>query len=88
MLESIISVLLAILGGYLAIGSLFGLLFAFLGGANRTDPGAKDGTWGFRLAIIPGCAIFWPYLLLRWAKGTPPPEECSYHRKAAKKGTS
>ncbi|NNC88420.1 MAG: hypothetical protein HKN82_08185 [Akkermansiaceae bacterium] len=75
--------LLAALGIYLLAGLVIAVPFAWLG-AKRIDPSAADGTWGFKLLIIPGGAIFWPYLLMRWMKGSPPPEECSAHRKAAK----
>lgn len=75
-------VLLSVLGGYLAIGFLFGIPFAFLG-AKKIDPSAVDGTWGFKLLIIPGSAIFWPLLLVRWLLGRSVPVEKSAHRKAA-----
>jgi hypothetical protein len=71
---------LSLLGLYFVVGLLFGLLFAFLGGAKRIDPGAVEGSWGFRVLLIPGCMIFWPYLLFRWLKGSAPPVECSRHR--------
>ena len=81
---TIIPVLLNALGIYLALGLVFGVLFAFAG-AKSIDPSAASGTWGFKLLIIPGCAVFWPYLLMRWIKKSSPPEECSAHRRAAKK---
>lgn len=84
MIEPVTICILAILGGYLALGLLFGILFSFVGGARRIDPGAEKGTLGFKLIIIPGCAIFWPYLLLRWARGSAPPQECSKHRQIDK----
>ena len=82
-MENIIGTLLAILAIYLAIGFVFGLLFVLFG-VKRIDHGAEAGTWGFRILILPGCAIFWPYLLLCWAKGSQPSEEKSAHRTAAK----
>ena len=82
-MSSIVPLLLLILGIYLLIGLLFGVIFAFAG-ARSIDPSAAEGTWGFKLFIIPGCAIFWPYLLKRWMKKSTPPEEFSAHRKAAK----
>ena len=74
---------LTIIGIYMAIGFVFGVAFAFAG-AKVIDPGAATGTWGFKLLIIPGCAVFWPYLLMRWVKKSPPPEEYSVHRRAAR----
>ncbi|MEP6571327.1 MAG: hypothetical protein ABJD11_01485 [Gemmatimonadota bacterium] len=49
---------------YSAAGIAFGLLFA-MWGAGRADPVARDGTWGFRLLLIPGAAALWPLLLYR-----------------------
>ena len=77
-----IPIFLGILGVYLAVGLLFGVIFAFAG-AKVIDPGAVKSTRGFKLLIIPGCAIFWPMLLRRWLSKSPPPEECSAHRRAA-----
>ena len=74
--------LLSGLGIYLAIGFLFAVAFAF-SGVRKIDPAAAKAGVGFKLLIIPGSAIFWPILLLRWIKGTAPPTETSAHRKAA-----
>jgi hypothetical protein len=72
------AVLLILLGLYLAGGLLFAGVFAFLG-VQKIDPHAMQGTWGFRLLIIPGAAVFWPLLLRRWLTGVPaPPEERSH----------
>ncbi|MGK0186656.1 MAG: hypothetical protein ACI9R3_002439 [Verrucomicrobiales bacterium] len=79
----IIPTILAAAGVYLAIGLVFGIVFAFAG-AKFIDPSAASGSWGFKLLIIPGCTVFWPYLLVRWIKKSPPPDECSAHRHAAK----
>ena len=79
----IISPLLIAIGLYTAVGFVFGCVFAFAG-AKTIDPGAAAGSWGFKLLIIPGCAVFWPYLLKRWISKSPPPEECSAHRRATK----
>lgn len=57
--------------GYLALGLLFGLVFAWRGGVwcsvARLDPVARTGTIGFRLLLLPGCAALWPWLLVRLA---------------------
>jgi hypothetical protein len=82
-MESLITILLSILGVYLLIGLLFGIAFAFAG-VKKIDPAAAASGFGFKLLIIPGSMVFWPLLAKRWAKGTPPPEECSAHRTAAK----
>ncbi|HUC43289.1 MAG TPA: hypothetical protein VMR65_04555 [Candidatus Sulfotelmatobacter sp.] len=78
-----IVVLLA--GAYLALGLAFALPFA-IAGARRIDPSARGGSWGFRVLIIPGAALFWPYLLARWARGlTEPPDETNAHRSASRR---
>ena len=81
-----ITTILTVLGIYLGIGFLFGILFAFAG-AKAIDPAAVQGSFGFKLLIIPGCAIFWPYLLKRWIRKSPPPEECPTHRRLAKRAS-
>jgi len=82
-MESIVTILLPILGVYLLIGLIFGILFAFAG-VKKIDPAAAESGFGFKLLIIPGSIVFWPLLAKRWAKGTPPPAEYSAHRSAAK----
>ena len=59
---------------YLAAGVLFAVPFAWRG-AGALEPVAREGTWGFRLLILPGAITLWPVLLLRWLrahrKGSP-----------------
>lgn len=52
---------------YAAIGILFAILFAFRGAAS-IDPVARHATWGFRLLVVPGAALFWPWLLAKWRR--------------------
>ena len=85
-METVIEWMLSLLGIYLAIGVLFAIPFAFLG-ARKIDPSAEEGTWGFKLLIIPGSMVFWPLLMTRWARKAPPAEECSAHRTRARKGS-
>ena len=75
--------MLGALGVYLLVGLLVAIPFA-LAGAKAIDPSAAEGTWGFKLLIIPGTMVFWPLMLRRWMKRLPPPEECSVHRRSAK----
>ncbi len=82
-METAIEWTLRLLGIYLAIGFLFAVPFAFFG-AKKIDPSAVQGTWGFKVLIIPGAMIFWPLLMRRWFRNGQPPEECSAHRKAAR----
>ena len=58
--------------------------FVIFSRAKAIDPSAVEGTWGFKVLIIPGAMIFWPLLLHRWLKRLPQPEEHSAHREAAK----
>ena len=82
MLETFAALLVWAVAFYLAIGLLFAILFS-LAGARRIDPSAVGGSIGFRLAIIPGAAAFWPLLARRWRTGAPPPEERNPHRDRA-----
>jgi hypothetical protein len=59
---------------YLGIGLVFALRFAWRW-AGRLDPVASQGTWGFRLLVIPGATLLWPLLGWRLLRGgeSPPP---------------
>ncbi|MEO0649773.1 MAG: hypothetical protein AAFZ65_03740 [Planctomycetota bacterium] len=68
---------------YAAAGLVFGLCFVTRG-VSRVDPTAADGSWGFRVLILPGAAALWPLLAQRWLRGTgAPPAERNAHRDAA-----
>ncbi|GJM21606.1 MAG: hypothetical protein DHS20C15_15210 [Planctomycetota bacterium] len=76
-------VLLSASGVYVALGLLFALAFV-IAGAQRIDPDARGGSWGFKLAVLPGVCALWPLLALRWARGrTSPPVERNAHRDSA-----
>jgi hypothetical protein len=80
------NVLVAVAGVYLALGLLFAVPFA-LAGAAKIDPGAREGSWGFKLIVLPGAVLLWPLLLRRWIAGRPePPVETNPHRRAARPG--
>ena len=71
------------------VGVVQNMLFAVafvLRGAARIDPQADGGSWGFRLAILPGVAVLWPLLARRWARRQAPPEERNAHRDLAASG--
>jgi hypothetical protein len=70
-------------GIYAVLGVAFAVPFALVG-ARRIDPVAAEGTWGFRILVVPGAAALWPYLALRWMKAPQPPIERSPHRDAAR----
>ena len=72
----------AFIVAYMALGFLFGIAFV-IAGAKKIDPVARDGSWGFKLAILPASAALWPWMVARWIKGSPPPTEKNSHRNAA-----
>lgn len=82
MAEAIAGWLVTALGVYAGVGLLFGVAFVTRGAA-RIDPQAVGGSWGFRLAILPGVAALWPLLAGRWLRRRPPPEERNAHRQSA-----
>ncbi|MDF1800076.1 MAG: hypothetical protein P1V81_12935 [Planctomycetota bacterium] len=86
MYASLVNLGLAGLGIYAVLGLAFAVAFA-VRGAQAIDPAAEQGTWGFRVLIVPGAAALWPLLLLRWVRGDgEPPEERGAHRDGARGG--
>ena len=73
MLVQIVRVGWAIVGAYLALGALFAVPFV-LRGAAAIDPAARGGTLGFRLVILPGAVLLWPWLARRWRSGATAPD--------------
>lgn len=82
-MTQLIGNLVGILGAYLALGVVFSLVFVFRG-VDSIDYAARGASWRFRLMILPGCAIFWPWLAKRWATKASPKEERNPHRKSAR----
>ncbi|GEM_PF-859881 len=84
MFEQLVNWIFVAVGGYLALGLGFAVVFV-LRGVRELDPTARErASVGFRLAILPASTVFWPLLLRRWLSGQhEPPEECSPHRCAA-----
>ncbi|MFT7463409.1 MAG: hypothetical protein ACI9EF_001753 [Pseudohongiellaceae bacterium] len=85
---SLAEVIVFAVTSWAAVGLVVAIPFV-LKGAQRIDPAARSGTWGFRLAILPGSAALWPLVLRRWlgARQAPAqqlPEERSAHRRAAR----
>ena len=78
-------ILVLIAAVYLALGLLFAIPFLLVG-VGRIDPDAAEGTWGFRVAILPGTVLLWPYLALRWMRRQAPPEERTPHKRALQSG--
>ncbi len=62
----IVAQLIVVFGqAWLATGAVVGMAF-LLFGIERLDPAAR-GAYGFRPLLLPGLALLWPYVLLRWA---------------------
>ena len=68
----IAGILLIIVGIYLLLGLIFAIPFV-IKGAQKIDHGADGGSIGFRIIIIPGTMIFWPFLLKKWIKAVKHP---------------
>jgi hypothetical protein len=49
---------------YAGLGAVFAAmcLWRWIG---RLDPAAEHGTWGFRVLVFPGVAVFWPLFVVR-----------------------
>ena len=61
----IVTILLTVIGLYLLLGFLFAIPFV-INGVQKIDHGANGGSIGFRIIIIPGTMVFWPFLLKKW----------------------
>lgn len=82
-MDTLVTIAIGIIAGYLVLGLVFAVPFVFRGAAKIDTPAAETGFF-FKLILIPGSMVFWPMLLKRWIKGSPPPPEQSAHRSAAK----
>ena len=63
----IITILLFVVAAYLFCGLIFAIPFIAKGIA-VVDAGAHGSSIGFRIIIIPGVIVFWPFLLRKWIK--------------------
>ena len=81
MFTTLVEIFVLLFVGYLAVGFLFAIAFV-ISGVRRVDSTAADGTWGFRLIILPGAMALWPLLAIRWwrASGSPPQEKNAHRR--------
>jgi hypothetical protein len=50
---------------YALIGVVFATAFAWRG-AGSVDAVARHATGGFRILVLPGAALLWPLLIVRW----------------------
>jgi hypothetical protein len=60
-------VLIDLLALYAVVGAVTALAFVTFGIA-RVLPAGTPVTLGARVLFMPGAALLWPYVLLRWAK--------------------
>lgn len=52
-----------LISAWLGVGLVFAIPFAVRWAA-RLDPAAAKGTTGFRLLVVPGAILLWPWLAL------------------------
>ena len=76
---SVAQLIIVIVKGYLFCGLIFAIPFIMFG-IQRVDPSAKNSTIPFRLMVLPGITLFWPFLLTRLLRGQEKPTECNAHR--------
>jgi len=60
-------VLIDLLALYAVVGAVAALAFVTFGVA-RVLPAGTPVTLGARVLLLPGAALLWPYVLLRWVK--------------------
>ena len=60
-------IILIIVVVYLLLGVLFVIPFLIKGLA-KVDEGTHGSTIGFKIIIIPGVVVFWPFLLKKWMR--------------------
>ena len=64
MTESIANLVVLLAAVYLAVGFVLAVLVA-AGLWRRIDPDAIAGSPGFRVLVIPGATLLWPWILIR-----------------------
>jgi hypothetical protein len=60
-------VLIYLLALYVIVGAVTALAFVTFG-IVRVLPAGTPVTLGARVLLLPGAALLWPYVLLRWLK--------------------
>lgn len=63
-----LEIILIVVGIYLLLGILFVVPF-LMKGLTKVDASAHSGTIGFKIIIIPGVIVFWPFLLRKLIAG-------------------
>jgi len=64
MIESVFSVLVNAAAIYAGCGLIVAVLFLALW-CKSFDPSAMEGSWGFRVLIVPGIIALWPVILAK-----------------------
>ncbi|MEO8770223.1 MAG: hypothetical protein ABI402_09070 [Ferruginibacter sp.] len=67
MAATIIYYVFTVIGIYLIGGLMFSIIFISKG-LKVLDEGSHGAGIGFKLIILPGCMVFWPFLLKKWMK--------------------
>lgn len=67
--EQIARIFISILGWYFGAGLVFAMAFV-MRGVQAVDESARGASMGFRVIIIPGVCVFWPWLLTKWIRTT------------------
>jgi hypothetical protein len=62
---ALFNIILFVLVTYLVCGLLFTGFF-ITKGVDKIDEGARGASTGFRIIIVPGSIVFWPFLLKKW----------------------
>ena len=65
MMERVLGFVFCGVGIYLLLG-ISSWLLLFLPKIDRIDTNAKGSSVFFRILLLPGVSIFWPYLTYRW----------------------
>ena len=60
--------LVLVAAAYLLVGVVFALFFV-VRGASAIDPAAASSGLGFRVFIVPGAVLLWPWLARKWPRG-------------------
>lgn len=72
-------------GGYLCAG-VFCAALLLVTGFKRIDPSAGNAPLGFKLIVLPGLVVLWPFMAWRWLRNDGhPPEERSPHLRPAQR---
>lgn len=66
-MASVISFILITVGLYLVAGLIF-CVALLTRGLTTLDHGARNSGFGFRLLIVPGILVFWPFLWKKWKR--------------------